>query len=241
MFSMMRRLFLVCLVLVLLTSCVSVQARMLRGSGNTVTLQVDASDFDGLNVGNAFEVNITQGDDYKVMVTVDDNLQQYLQAGKQGRTLNIQMEPGYTYAGATLQAEVTMPSLAKLGLSGASRGNVSGFNAGDDFDVEVSGASTLRGEMTTADVTMNVSGASRAELTGSGRDLRLEASGASHVTLGDFTVRNANVNVSGASSAVVNVSGRLDAEATGASSVSYRGNPELGRIQTSGAGSVKPD
>lgn len=238
---MLRRWLAVCLVLVLLTSCVPITARVVRGSGNTVTVEVNATDFDEVSAGYAFEVAIAQGDDYQVLVTVDQNLEEYLRVGKQGSRLNIQMDPGHNYANATLRAQITMPELVGLELSGACRGSVTGFDATRDFDVEVSGASSLRGDMTTGDVTMNVSGASRAELEGSGQNLRLEASGASHVTLADFTVRNADVEVSGASSAVVNVSGRLDAEATGASSVRYRGDPQLGNIQASGAGSVRPD
>lgn len=238
---MMRRLLAVALVLILLASCVPIQSRVIRGAGDTVTVEVNATDFDEVSAGYAFEVDITQGDDYQVLITVDQNLEEYLRVGKQGSRLNVQMDPGHTYAAATLRAEITMPELVGLELSGASRGRVTGFEGMRDFDVEVSGASSLRGEMVTGDVTMDVSGASRAELEGSGQDLRVEASGASHVTLADFAVRNANVEVSGASSAVVNVSGRLDAEATGASSVRYRGDPELGRIESSGAGSIRPD
>lgn len=238
---MIRRILVLGLLLALLASCVPIPTRVVRGSGDTVTVEVNATDFDEVSAGYAFEVDITQGDDYQVLVTVDQNLEEYLRVGKQGSRLNIQLDPAYNYVNSTLRAEITMPTLVGLELSGACQGSIDGFDATDRFDVEISGASTLRGDITTGDVTMNVSGASRAELEGSGQDLRLEASGASHVTMGDFTVRNADVEVSGASSAVVNVSGRLDAEATGASSVRYRGDPELGNIQASGAGSVRPD
>lgn len=238
---MLRNLSLLCLVLVLLAGCSVVESRVIRGSGNTVTLEVDASGFDKLNVGYAFEVDITQGDDYRVTVTVDQNLEEYLRVDKQGDTLRIQMESGQIYNSATLRAEVTMPALVDLELSGASRGTVTGFDAAESVTIEVSGASSLRGDWNTGDARMNVSGASRVELEGAGQDLNLEASGASRAELGDFAVVNADVEVSGASNAIVNVSGRLNAEASGASSVHYRGEPELGRIQTSGAGSVKPD
>ena len=45
---------------------------------------------------------------------------------------------------------------------------------------------------------------------------------------------------SGASEVTVHVTGQLNAEASGASRVRYRGNPSLGRVDTSGASSVSP-
>ena len=48
------------------------------------------------------------------------------------------------------------------------------------------------------------------------------------------------VEASGASTAIVNVSGRLDAEASGASKVEYLGEPTLGNIDESGASRVVP-
>ena len=53
------------------------------------------------------------------------------------------------------------------------------------------------------------------------------------------TPADANVEASGASEVTVNASGRLDADASGASDVYYLGSPILGRIDTSGASSVE--
>jgi hypothetical protein len=68
----------------------------------------------------------------------------------------------------------------------------------------------------------------------------VEASGASDVDLVDFAVQSADVQASGASKVTVHVTGRLNVEASGASHVRYRGNPNLGRVDTSGASSVSP-
>jgi hypothetical protein len=53
-------------------------------------------------------------------------------------------------------------------------------------------------------------------------------------------VADADVEASGASKATVNPSGRLDADASGASSIYYLGSPTLGKIDTSGSSTVKP-
>ena len=85
-----------------------------------------------------------------------------------------------------------------------------------------------------------MSGASTVRLNGRGGNSNIVVSGASTADLEDFALEDAQVEVSGASTAIVNVSGRLDAEATGASKVEYQGEPTLGKIDESGASRVVP-
>ena len=54
----------------------------------------------------------------------------------------------------------------------------------------------------------------------------------------DFPVNDADVEFSGASSGTINLSGRLDADISGASRLYYIGEPTMGNINTSGASSL---
>jgi hypothetical protein len=54
----------------------------------------------------------------------------------------------------------------------------------------------------------------------------------------DATVATATVEASGASRAEVNVLGKLDAEASGASTVVYAGGPQA-KVKATGAGAVR--
>ena len=192
------------------------------GSGNVVTKEFDLSGFDKVDVGSAFDVEIRQGGAFSVVVRVDDNIEQYLDVVKQGSTLRIGLRPlsPATLTAVTLEAEVTMPQLTGLELSGASNASVTGFES-------------------TEALRLDVSGASHATLSGSGGDLILDVSGASSADLVDFPVGDANVEASGASNATVNVSGELNVEASGASHVKYLGSPTLGTIDSSGASSIE--
>jgi hypothetical protein len=149
------------------------------------------------------------------------------------------MKPGLRmFTGATMESEVTLPELKGLGLSGATWGTVTGFSSTSPLDVSVSGASHLLGNIDAGDARLDVSGASEVNLSGSAQDVTIDASGASQVKLADFPVNDATVDASGASKVTVNLSGRLDADASGASRVHYLGNPTLGNIHTSGASDV---
>jgi len=128
-----------------------------------------------------------------------------------------------------------MPELHGLLVSGASHGTVSDFDSTEDLDLTVSGASKVTGDIAAGDVDFNVSGASTVQLEGSAHNIAADVSGASRFNLGGFVVNNADITFSGASNGTVNVSGKLDANLSGASNLKYIGEPTMGDISTSGA------
>ena len=227
-------------VILLLAGCAIPFGIQVAPSGSVVTKDYDLGNFSAVAAGSAFQVEITRSDKYSVSVTVNENLVERLDVGVSGNTLRISLKPGIGITGAaTLKAKVTMPELTGLDLSGASHTTLAGFKSGNNFKADVSGASSLRGDLTCGDAQFDASGASKIELDGSGQNLNIKASGASTLDLSNFTSKNTTVDASGASKAVVNVSGTLDAEASGASTVRYIGDPAKVRENSSGASTVE--
>ena len=231
---------------------------VVRGSGNLETRQYDFSDFNHVDIGYAFKVNIDQSSSYSISITADDNLFEYIQVSKEGETLKIGLKNVISLGSVTLEAEVTIPQLHGLQFSGATRGNVSGFSSTNNLDIEVSGASSLdlvdisagdvkfevsgassvTGDTAASDANFNVSGASTVQLEGSAIDIVVDASGASRVKLAAFPIDNADVVLSGASSGTVNLDGRLDADLSGTSKLEYIGEPTMGTINISSGSSL---
>ncbi len=213
----------------------------LRGSGNVVTQEEAITGFDKVDVSNSFSVEITQGENFMVVIRVDDNLVEHLNVVKRGSTLKIGLKPttSYTILDATMEAEVTMPELIGIELSGNSDANISGFESSQSLTVDLSGNSRLQGDIQAGDTRINASGNSSATVTGSAGDVSVDASGSSEVDLADFPASDGTVNASGASTVTVNLSGRLDVDASGASDVYYLGDPVLGNIDSSGSSSVQ--
>jgi hypothetical protein len=224
---------------ILMVSCAQVT---LSGSGNIVTQDEAITGFDKVDIQNSFNADITQGENFRVMIRVDDNLVDYLKVEKEGSTLRIRLDPGRSYmiTNATMEAEVTMPALAALELSGSSDATISGFESSDNLALELSGNSRLGGDIQAGDTRLDISGNSTAKLSGSAGSLQISASGSSDADLGDFPGEDGTVDASGSSTVTVNLNGRLDADASGNSDIFYLGNPELGSIETSGSSSVQP-
>ena len=213
----------------------------ITGSGDLVTVEESVSGFDRLDISHTFDADIIQSQTYGLVVELDDNLVEYLIIEQRGDTLLLGLEDDQSYNNITLKAQISMPVLRAIELSGASDVKFTQFSSSNPFDVEISGASSVEGDIEAGDVAIDLSGASDIRLSGRGNDLKLDASGSSEVDLSDFSVNNAELDLSGASDATVNVSGRLDVSASGASDVKYIGSPTFGTVETSGASTIQED
>ncbi len=228
-------------------------------SANSDTRTYDVTGFTGVNVSSAFEAVITQSSGYSVTVTAP-RIEQ-VQVEKQGNILKVWREGNlwFTPFQSQPKVEISLPELTSVELSGASRGEVSGFDSGKKLDiilsgasnldvenvttgglvVKVSGASRLEGNIkSTGDAEMEITGASTVNLEGYAQDINAEVSGASRASLGDYYAKDGDVTLSGASKGTVNLTGRLDADVSGASDLSWKGSPTMGNVQTSGASSL---
>lgn len=110
-------------------------------------------------------------------------------------------------------------SKLSVDLSGASMLSAEGLKVRDRLSVELSGASrtTLRG-LRSGKLTLDLSGASHVNVSGSASDLEVEASGASHVALTELNSNKTSFDCSGASSVVASGSAsKVEIELTGAS------------------------
>ncbi|MFC2062632.1 head GIN domain-containing protein [Chloroflexota bacterium] len=209
-------------------------------TGEVTTKEFNFSDFTKVNIGPAFKVKITQASSYNINITANSEKIEYIEVTKVGDTLNIGIESqSGPWNFHTLEAIITMPDIYDLDLSGASNGIIQGFSFSHDFSAELSGASRLSGDLTAGDVNFVLSGASNVELQGSANDMLAKVSGASRVKLGGFEVDNADVSLSGASNCTVRLDGTLSADVSGASKLTYKGNPTLGSLSSSGGSTIK--
>ena len=208
---------------------------MVRGSGHSGTREFDIAGFTGVDAGFGFDVTITQGEQYRVSVTADDNLLSRLEVELHGDTLGLGAElPLPLRWTRAPRAEIVMPSLEGLELSGGAKATVAGFSSDADLRLDFSGGSRADGDVSAGDVTAEMSGGSRATLRGQGLVLRAGLSGGSRIDFSDFPVQQASIDASGGSQANVNVIELLEYDLSGGSRVNYRGQPEIGRSETSG-------
>lgn len=197
------------------------------------------ADFDRLEMGDAFDIEVRQGTFYEITVRGDERNLDDLEVKKEGTTLVIRYDDSDHRRHATY-IEITMPTLAQVNFSGASKSTITGFTDLKSLRVSLSGASKSEIEADAVATDVALSGASTLTLYGSGDDLRANASGASVLKAFDYPVSTADVSASGASSCKVSVADALRAVASGASTIIYRGSPTVDG-DASGGSSIRKD
>lgn len=197
----------------------------IEGSGDLITIEKDYMDFTGVDLAHSVKASIIRSDSYKIVVMVDDNIEEYLNIKKVDDTLKIYLNNGNHYKNITIEAQILMPYLDNLELSGASRAEISGFVSDHNLDMGISGASKVSGDITAGNVDIILSGASRISLDGNGKDTNIQASGASDVDMRNFMVHgDADIDLSGASNLSLEGNGEnLKLSAMGASDANLEG------------------
>jgi hypothetical protein len=241
---------------VLLTGCVAPIIK--KEAGPTSTREYNFTDFNRIEIGDAFKLEVTPADTYSIQIDASENLFDHIEVTKTGNKLKIDMDNLFFSFHRSPRVKITMPELWGLYMSGASEGSVTGFRSSYDFDLtlsgaselnmdmetgafegELSGASEVSGHLKATNCDIELSGASETTLDGSGGNIRLEASGASDIDLDNFTVNDADINLSGASDASLDINGKLDVSLSGASLLEYSGNPTLGNFDVTGGSELE--
>lgn len=202
----------------------------------------EVGEFTAIKISGGIDLLLKQSDEVGVAVSAKDledrdNIKTDVEDG----ILKIYYKStwGWTKGDKKLRAYVSFKTLAKLTASGACDTEVSGVISGQDFELEVSGASDFKGEVKMENLQIKQSGASDVKINGTTTNLKVTCSGASDCKAYDLQTVNCDASSSGASDIRVSVQSVLKAHASGASSVFYKGNPTQKDISESGASDVK--
>jgi hypothetical protein len=190
----------------------------IKGSGVAKTEKREVKDFKQIDVSGIIEVEVTAQKDFSVNVEADDNLMEYVKTEVDGDTLRLYTKHRISPQ-TKIRVVISMPELTGADVSGVSK--------------------LIGNNVKTESFNLDVSGASKIEINGEARELKIEASGASKINTEGLKVANANVDVSGASSVSVFATEEVRADASGASKVTYTGEPKNVIKDTSGASCVK--
>jgi hypothetical protein len=199
--------------------------------------------YHGIEVSNAINLYLSQGDEETVVVSAPDTKwRDRIRTEVVDGILKISLDnPRWSIGSTKLKAYVSFTVLDRLEASGASDIFVDGVITGDRLDITLSGASDFKGAVDVKQLKMDQSGASDAHITGVVSDMAtFRSSGASDVKGYDLVTQSCTVHASGASDIRVTVNKDLIiADASGASSVYYKGDGTIRESHSSGASTVK--
>ena len=200
--------------------------------------------FNAIEISGAINLYLSQGKEEAVAVSSSEpELLDKIKTIVRNNTLYISVDTKgmswKSWGNNQIKAYVTFTDLIKLEASGACNIKSAGKMKLDDIKVQLSGASDFNGEIEAGSIRVDLSGASQTTLKGTAEKATYYASGASSIKAFDFAANFCKIDASGASSIRVLVNKEISAEASGASSIQYKGEAMIKDFNSSGASSVK--
>ncbi len=220
----------------------AIQAAAEQSRGNVETRTLEAVGFTRIDASSIYKINVTPGKNYAVSVTGHTRDLDLSKFSVEQTTLTFERKSKVCFFcfDSDIIVNITTPVLESITGSGAVTYSVGTF-ASPNFSVDLSGASKASIEKITAEtVTVYLSGASFVTFTGSGKTLNADISGASRLNSFDFAAENVIAQASGASHVEVNAVKTLSADASGASTITYKGTPVIENQDESGSAQIIP-
>lgn len=212
----------------------------LTGSGVIAERNISAGDFDAVTTGFGMTVNITEGPACTVILRCDDNIIDRIRYELSGNTLRFYIEPSiWSVRTHKLEADITMPMLTGLSLSGGARGIIAMAARPETLTVSLSGGSNAQGGISPYNGDFHLSGGSSAYFRGTCESLAADGGGGSIFELREFVTSNGNVTLSGGSRMDISVNVSLDAGLSGGSRLTYYGSGSINRADTSGGSVIR--
>ncbi len=211
-----------------------------RGNGNVTSDIISVNTFDEIEVSHGIRVHLDAStpNDGTIEIVADDNLHNYIETYVEDRKLVIKLVDHTYIRNGTIKVYVDNNTITSLDASGGSRFDCHGEFTNRKLDVSLSGGSRFRGKVDVNEMDVDVSGGSTADIEGICDRFEAECSGGSGVSGYSLTAYDSTLDVSGGSHVEQTVTGTLRVNASGGSSVRYKGSPELRNINTSGGSKV---
>jgi hypothetical protein len=199
------------------------------------------NNFSGLTTSISGKIYFTQGANYQVQVTAQQNILDVIETYKIGSELIIKFRNNVNVQGhSDITVNITAPLLNNLHLSGAAHVNVKGNFIANDFDATVSssGNFTIDHLEVASTLSTSVSGSGSIKLlSGKANESKADVSGSGAIDLSVLRASHAAAKISGSGSVRMNVAQTLDAAISGSGNVYYWGNPSVS-THISGSGKV---
>jgi hypothetical protein len=223
------------LLLLAATSCID--DITIRGNGIVATQGRSVSGFDKVMSSGNFEVHITKGNGFELVLNAEENILPYIETSISGNTLLIDI-PGLHNVRNRLPMKVfiTVPTLTGVKQSGS--GNITtDYFTTDKMELFISGSGSISTAVDANIVDAFISGSGWLKIAGDANQSNLSISGSGNIDSYDLIVNNCDAIISGSGYMQVHAIQSIYAKISGSGNIYYSGNPDI-ETNISGSGKV---
>lgn len=208
---------------------------------NAQPRQVNGS-YTGIIISGAIDLYASQSDQEVVVVSASEEKyrERIITEVKNGILHIYYNDKGLQFASGSkkLKAYVAFKKIESITASGSSDVYINGVIKGDVLKIDLSGSSDFKGAVDLNTLSLIQSGSSDSQISGRAEHVSINVSGASDVKGYDLMSQYCEATASGASDIQITVLKELNAAASGASDIYYKGDGLTRNIKSSGASSV---
>ena len=198
-----------------------------RGSGDMIMEDLDLPFFNSISMNTAGLVEITSGTTQEVVLTVDDNVREYISIRVQDNYLIIETVEDVSLSDYELTVEITMTDLKSLVTNSA--GSIIGLNTFEEDDVSllINSAGNISLDLRVNQLNSMINSAGNLFLRGQAKNHSTMLSSAGNLSAFGLETETTGILLNSAGSAQVSVSKLLDVTINSAGCVFYKGHPQI--------------
>ena len=195
------------------------------------------SNFSELSVGEAISVTLIPGNKNEAVLKVRnidlDDVQTHVSGGR----LKIELR-GNHHGNIDVEITLTYKSINSISVSSAADVVTKGPIKSASLDISVSSAGDAILDIVADKIDVDVSSSGDLTISGTTNSQRVSISSAGDYDGFDLQCKEAYVRASSAGSARINATNKIDAKASSAGSIKYKGNPDKVYVNSSSGGDV---
>ncbi len=201
--------------------------------------------FTGVEVSGAIDLYLSQGKEEAVAISASNpNSLSRIKTEVRNGKLHIYFDGnGWNWKtwsnNNKIKAYITFVEIHHLEASGACNIKTVDVISSDNLKIQLSGASDFTGEVKAGKLRLDASGASNFKVSGSAENTTVDLSGACEMKAYDLKAEYAKIEATGASAVRITINKELSAEASGGSTIFYKGAGVVRDISSSGGATIK--
>ena len=210
----------------------------IKGNGNLVTSEETVSRFEKINCTGSAEVRFHASEKYRTVVTIDENLEEYVEIFINNNVLNIGTKNMHSISPTKFTVDVYCPVLTGVSMSGSGSFKNANKIIASTFESKVSGSGKIEGAIECDNYSATISGSGKITIYGKCNEVNVTVSGSGNFNGNELITRNAAVRISGSGKVNICVAENLKAKISGSGSINYSGEPKVDS-NISGSGRIR--
>jgi len=227
------------IVFVFTMSIGSVYAQKVRGNGQTIKKTRNVGTFDGVGVAGSFDVFLVKGEEGKLEISVEENLEPYLITEVNNGALKIKWKKGVNIRTSNkTTVTVYFQNVNSLAMAGSGDIIARDKIKGNSLKIAIAGSGDIEVDMDVQKLVTAISGSGDIKLSGEATTFEAAVSGSGDVDAYDLKTEKAELKISGSGSIGAAVEKEIVARVSGSGDIKYKGQPKIEDIKVSGSGKI---